>query len=305
MTLSTTNACRSLRAGTAYRRCRCWRIIRKDGVAIYITDHNRTVTFEGFDFLAPKGGESSDRRREASLKPGDQEWRLIISDLITVEDLAAGLYDNARVDEWVLDWKYPFLGAFTETVYFISSQRFNGETLQASATTAAELYRNRLGQTMDPFCDWSLGGAGCNLDLATYRPFGGGAGGTQLSSILTSLSITGLVNPVTFEVAGIPNDYADRTYTDGTTDRYFQFGRVRWVSGPNTGTEGNIVDYQHANRRIVLATNPGRPLQIANQLDVIAGCDRRGTTCIEKWNNFGQFRGFELIPQGSDVLDPP
>lgn len=303
MTLRTTNNCTSLRQGTTYRRCRLWRIVKKNGDIVRLTDHNRTIEYEGQTFIAASGGDTSDRRRDAGFKPGDQEFRTIVSDLITVEDLAGGLYDEARVDEWVVDWKYPWAGAFTTMVYFLNAVDFSGETLRAEAVTAAGILERIVGETMDADCRWDLGAPGCNRELAiasapaSWSPTHYG--------FVPDMIVTAVNSSIAFQATSIPPQYTNQTYSDGTTDIFFQFGRVFWTQGDNANTWSRIVNYDPVNRVLTLAVKTGYPVQNADRFDLYAGCDRRRITCREKWNNLSQFRGFEFIPTGGEVLDPP
>ena len=45
----------------------CWRISRADGVSLGFTDHDRSLTFAGTEFLAASGFAASEREEEAGL----------------------------------------------------------------------------------------------------------------------------------------------------------------------------------------------------------------------------------------------
>lgn len=123
-----------------HRFCTCWKITRRDGTILRFTDHNAdlqvpvdvsglyTVGSPYETFKAATGILSSARDREGNLRGGNIEARgFITAAEITEADLESGLYDNAAVIEYLVDWRYPWAGPFFFIEYEVSEIEHSGE----------------------------------------------------------------------------------------------------------------------------------------------------------------------------------
>lgn len=85
----------------------CWRIERRDGKVFAFTSHDLPVDFDGTvyqpcDSLAAGAAELGSVLGQV----GNVEIAGMISDdAISEADLLAGLFDNARVEVWMVPWK--------------------------------------------------------------------------------------------------------------------------------------------------------------------------------------------------------
>lgn len=76
----------------------CWEITRYDGVVLHLTDHDVDLTYDGNVYKATTGIARSAVEDTSTMAVDNMETKGIIdNDLITVDDLRAGLYDNAEV----------------------------------------------------------------------------------------------------------------------------------------------------------------------------------------------------------------
>lgn len=88
--------------------CWCWRLTRRDGVKIGFTDHDRDLTFDGTTFEASAGFTPTEMRQSVGLGVDNLEVEAALtSDRLTEDDLAAGLYDDARVEIFRVNWRNP------------------------------------------------------------------------------------------------------------------------------------------------------------------------------------------------------
>lgn len=93
----------------------CWRVTRKDGTVLRFTDHDRNLTFGGEVFEASTGYGSTAIASRANLAADNLEVGGIMApgdlvlavDAITEEDLRDGLYDDATVEIFLVDWDDP------------------------------------------------------------------------------------------------------------------------------------------------------------------------------------------------------
>ena len=87
---------------------RCWKLTRRDGATFGFTDHDRDLAFAGTTFEARTGLEAAEASAELGFAVGGGEVSgALVSAGIGEDDLAAGLYDDARVETWLVNWAEP------------------------------------------------------------------------------------------------------------------------------------------------------------------------------------------------------
>ncbi len=92
-------------ASRATTLCRCWRISRRDGEVQGFTDHDETLVFDGTAFAAGTGFEGTEIEARLGLAVGGHEIHgALAADSIAEADLAAGRYDDAGVELFLVDW---------------------------------------------------------------------------------------------------------------------------------------------------------------------------------------------------------
>lgn len=260
-------------AGGSTRLCRCWRLTRADGVVMGFTDHDVDLTFDGTTFRANAALTASEASGQLGLAPDELDASgALASDAIRDDDLTAGLYDGAELEAWEVDWADP-------AVRKLRGRYALGEVERGPLAFRVELRSNaaRLdvpeGRVHSRLCDCdALGDARCGLDLAPWRSaasvVAGGAG--------PELTVSGV------------------TLGPGL----LAGGSVAWTSGPNAADASEIRAARLLGADIVLslwsplprAATPG------DGLTVTAGCDRSWRTCVDRFGNGDNFRGFPHMP---------
>ena len=85
--------------------CHCWKLIRRDGAAFGFTDHDRDLAFGGTTFAARSGLEAAEATAELGFAVGGGEVAgALVSAGLTEDDIASGLYDDASVETWLVNW---------------------------------------------------------------------------------------------------------------------------------------------------------------------------------------------------------
>ena len=301
MVLTQNEAAASLNEQTVHRIARLYRIVRQDGVIIRATDHNASIVFNGDTYSTARGVYGSNRRRDAGLKPSNEEWNgflSIDSSDFTDEDLAAGLYDGCRVDIWEVDWKFPW-AVYSSSIHFIDQVTFDGEKWQASAEGVASLLTRRVGKKVSKECHNDVGDAICGFDFSGDVFVGTGS---QRAAI-TPTSVTAVNSALQLQVSAFLTNY---TYPSGKVDKGPGLGRALWTSGANTGTWSRIARYTNdgVTPLLTLMTRTGKDVQVGDTLDLYEGCGRNSTICQIKFNRFDSFRGFEMIPLAAESINP-
>lgn len=259
--------------------CHCWRLTRADGAVSGYTDHDRALVVDGTTFEPESGLSASEARASLGLAVDtvDVEGALS-SERIRDTDIAAGLYDNAKVETFLVNWREPehFALLRTATIGKItrSDQRFVAEL--ESATHALDQPKGRyIGRS----CDAELGDPRCGVALA--QPQYSGSGTVTLHSTPDMLVVSGLA---------------------GFEPGWFTQGTLTWTSGGRAGRSEKVVDHRRdaAGVSLVLGTNPGGAVAAGDAFSIRAGCDKAFATCKVKFANALNFRGFPHLP-GNDA----
>ena len=249
--------------------CHCWRLDRRDGTVHGFTDHDRPIRFDGITFEPDSGFEAGSLDNATGLSADNIEViGALSSTTLTERDLERGLYDNADVDIFRVNWAAPA----QRILLFRGSV---GETTRGSLSFRAELrsMAHRLDQPTGRAylrrCDAELGDARCGVALTPHD-------GTITAlkgdgSILTNLAAT-----------------------DG-----FIGGLLTWTSGANSGTRSVIRAVDGAS--ITLWIAPPGPISLSDTFTITEGCDKRWQTCRDRFNNAARFRGFPHMP-GDDWM---
>ncbi len=150
----------------------CWTITRRDGAIFGFTDHDRPILLDGVAHNPEEGLETGAVTAGPGFAAGSAEVTgFLSSDMVSEEDLSAGLWDGASVEIRRVDWSDPSINALLRRAEI-------GEVTRAGATFRAELRSlshhldEPRGRVFSSLCDADLGDARCRVDL-TDASFGG------------------------------------------------------------------------------------------------------------------------------------
>lgn len=265
-------------AGGATTLCQCWRVTRRDGTVLGFTEHDEDLVFAGTRFLAASGFSATQAEAEAGLAaPTGEVAGGFSHHAISEADLAAGRYDGAEVEVFIVNWQAP------DQHLMLKVQEI-GEVTREAGRFSAELrgIAHRLGRdggrVYNRRCDAALGDARCRVDLTLPGRHGSG----HVAAVFDSgrIRVTGL---------------------EAWPDDAFRFGRLRLTSGEAAGLTAEV----EANRAADGASDLQFWLPLAalpapgDGFTITIGCDKRFATCRDRFANTLNFRGFPHVP-GSD-----
>lgn len=264
--------------------CHCWHIERRDGISIGFTDHDRAVSFGGVDFEPDAGADGTALQSSADLGIDNAEIEgALTSDKLSPADLSAGRYDGATLFVWRVNWRAPSQRLLLKKGIIGDIAREGGR-FRAELRGLSHHLGRRVGRVYQRQCDANLGDQRCGIDLLdpAYR----GAG-----------TVADILDGDRFLVTGLG---AFKT-------RWFALGLLTWKSGANRGTHAHVKthDVSGNGASIALWLPSGAPIGIGDAFTITAGCDKRYTTCTEKFSNLINFRGFHLMPGNDFVVSYP
>jgi uncharacterized phage protein (TIGR02218 family) len=260
--------------------CWCWRLTRADGVRLGFTDHDRDLVFDGTTFEAAAGFTASEIRDSVGLSVDNLEvTSALTSERLSEADLVAGLYDDARVEIFRVNWAAPDERALMRSGSL-------GEVRRAAGAFAAEVrglahyLQQPKGRLYQFTCDADLGDQRCTIDLeqAAFRGEG------TLVSVLSERRVT---------ASGLEAFATD----------WFTRGLISFTSGAASGQSIEVKAHTQAAGIVTLELwAPVRaPLAAGQTFVVRAGCDKHLKTCKAKFGNAVNFRAFPHMP-GNDFV---
>jgi len=270
--------------GAATTLCWCWAVSRADGVVLGFTDHDNDLTFDDVMFEAASGFTASDARRAVGLNVDNAEIEgALQSGRIADADLADGLYDNAGVSLYRVNWS-----DVSQRVLLRSGTI--GEVTRTGTTFRAEIrgLTHALGQTQgrvyQTACDADLGDARCGVDLG----FGGFVASGTVAETTGPTRITS-------------------TDLGASSSGWFSFGLLRWIGGANAGRSVQVKTHTVSGgvHLLDLWSRLRRGISAGDTFEVDAGCDKQLATCADKYSNAVNYRGFPHLPGPSYVTFYP
>jgi len=190
----------------------CWRVTRTDGSRLGFTDHDRDLTFDGTTFEAASGFTATDIKDTSGLSVDNLEVSSALrSDALNEDDLAAGLYDDAAVEIWRVNWAAPEQRVLMRSGS-LGEVRRSGVSFTAEVRGLAHYLQQPKGRLFQYGCDADLGDARCTVDLDD--PAFRGTGTVAAASSPRLLTATGL---------------------DTFANDWFTRGLVSFTSGANAG----------------------------------------------------------------------
>lgn len=262
-------------ASGATTLCWCWRVERHDGVAMGFTDHDKAVTFGGTTYEAASGFTASDIKDSLGLSVDNLEVTgALSSGTLTDDDLAAGRYDDARIEIYRVNWSDPSQRALMRSGS-IGEVRRSGTGFTAELRGLAHYLQQPKGRLLQLTCDADLGDARCTIDLSLPKYRGTG-------------TIIAASSSRRFTVSGL----------DAYENGFFSRGLFAFTSGASAGLKIEVKSHVKlaSAAAIELWAEAEGPPAVGDAFSVTAGCDKRVETCKARFANVVNFRGFPSMP---------
>jgi uncharacterized phage protein (TIGR02218 family) len=259
----------------------CWRLTRADGTRLGFTDHDRDLAFDGTVFEAATGFTATEIKDALGLSVDNLEVSSALkSESLDEDDLAAGLYDDAAVEIWRVNWADTGQRVLMRSGS-LGEVRRSGAAFTAEVRGLAHYLQQPKGRLFQSGCDADLGDARCGIDLDD--PAFRGTGTVLTATAARLITASGL-----------------SSYAAG----WFTRGLVTFTSGANAGRSQEVKRHTLAATTATIELWQPMALAIApsDTFTVTAGCDKRFATCQAKFANAVNFRGFPHMPGNDYVL---
>lgn len=252
----------------------CWRLERRDGVALGFTTHDRDMAIDGLVYRAAPGMLPSAIAVSDGFDADSVDIKgALTSDAIRAEDLKAGRWDGASLAIFMTDWTDPGAERLHVARGELGEVSLSGDAFEAELKGPSAVLERPVVEQTSPECRASLGDRRCRVDMA---------GRTRLARILS-----------------VEDERVVIVDAAEPTANAYGYGRLRWIGGRNGGLESQIRG--SASDRLTLREAPVHAPEAGDLIELREGCDRRFETCVARFANAANFRGEPHLP-GMDLL---
>ena len=251
----------------------CWRVERRDGVALGFTTHDRNLAIGGLTYRAAPGMLPSSITLSDGFDPDSLDIKgAMSSDAIRSDDLRGGRWDGAAVTVFMVDWEAPDGDTLPVARGELGEVSLRGDGFEAELRGPTAALERPVAELTSPECRAALGDKRCRVDMA---------GRTKLTRIAS------VVADEIFDVV------------EAAAGNAHGYGRLRWLGRANGGLDSAIL--RSDGVRITLREPPVHPPLAGDLVELREGCDRSLETCAGRFANAANFRGEPHLP-GIDLL---
>ncbi len=256
------------------------KITRTDGAVKGFTTFDQNLTVGGVTYKADGAMTPSALQSTSGLATDNMEITGILnSSDITETDIDNGLYDHARIDVYACNWADLTQGTVQLRRGWIGNIALSGGHYVAEMRGLHDLLQRPIGSYYTAECRYDLGDTNCTVNVA-------------------AVTVTGSVSAVTDNA-----NFADYTRTE--SDGQFNYGKLIWTGGANSGLSMEVKNWDGAALAFTLWLAMPNAIQVGDTYTVYPGCDKRFTTCTAKFSNGLNFGGFPYIPGVGNILKYP
>lgn len=256
-------------AGDTITVALCAKLTRTDTTEFFFTEHDQPIVYSGDTYEPTTIVARSNYDTNSKLSVDNMEVTMVFDSAnITETDLFAGLYDNAQVDWFLINWEDTSMGIIQLSRGTLGQISTSDDQFSVDIRSLTDKLQNNIGRFYLPTCDAALGDSRCGVNLAGF-------------------TVTSTVTAVTSN-----SNFDDNTRVEA--NGWFDGGLLTWTSGNNNGLSMEVKAFAGTNFELFLPMH--FDIQVGDGFSVYAGCDFTRTTCITKFSNLDNFRGFSFIP---------
>lgn len=249
----------------------CWRLERRDGIAIGLTSHDCDIVVDRFRYRPAPGMRPSAIEKDGSGEGEALEIAgALASGAISAADLEAGRWDGAALSVYLTEWTAPGALWLELARGRLGSVEHGGGQYRVTVSSTLDLLDRPVAPETSPTCRAALGDAQCTVDL---RP---------LTRVVAVAAVDG-----------------DAVSVPGLESGLYSFGTLRWLEGPLAGLSHAVVAQD--GDVLMLTEAPTVAIVPGTRARIVEGCDRRLATCAARFGNVPNFRGEPFLP-GMDLL---
>ena len=270
----------------AHRFANLWKLTKKDASVLRFTDFQKQIEFEGNTYNPIAVADQSAVVAAEGLSERNRSFAgYLSSSALTEDDLRSGLYNDATVQHYQVDWKYPWQGSLLSNTFFITEIKWTGQTWEADLNGLTTKLRQFKGMTISRNCRFVLGDTNCGIDLSAY---------TDTDSVA---SVTTQRRSITSGITG-------------KADNYYADGMLTFTSGANSGRKYEVISSLETAGAITFLLPTFFDIEVNDDFIITPGCNHTDNHCKGNNNrpwatNYLNFGGFPDVPGTTAALTTP
>jgi uncharacterized phage protein (TIGR02218 family) len=266
-------------AGETTTLATCWKVTRRDGSIFGFTDFDKDLTVDSLLYQARSGYTRSAIHTIANLAVDNLDIESAIdSETLSAADLRAGVWDGATVEIFLVNWANLANGKIILKRGTIGEVELKDTVFRAELRGLSQALSQQIVELYTPDCRADLGDARCKINLA-------------------SLTVTGAITAVTDR-----RSFADSTR--GESVNHWNGGLLTWTSGANVGRKMEVKAFGSGGAFTLFLPMPSI-VAVGDNYSLRPGCDKKFSTCKDRYNNVKNFRGEPNVPGNDQVLAYP
>lgn len=280
--------------------CQVWKITRRDGEVFRYTSHSADLDWAGYTWKACLSFQNSATQSSSEIgSAGDFTLDGIVDDDgVSEEALYGGLFDDAFVECWRVDWGNT--GAPTRRLFagWVGDISHGDDGVRMSVLGPSHrLGQNSITTVIAAACRWVFGSTECGYDRE-------------------ALKLSGTVSAV------VDRGSLEATLSGGDGGWYWNNGLLRFTSGVNAGQELEVKEVAFGSGATGTGTGTGTgsgatsivlwklaPLLFTagDTFELLPGCDKAKDSDFgcQLYNNKINHGGFPDVPGEDALTDTP
>lgn len=253
----------------------CWLLTRLDNTVFGFTNHDQDIIFDAVTYIAHAGMTTSTNKSNSDISVDNMEADSYLeSDAITEADIAAGLYDYASLQVFIVNYNDLTMGNLIIRTGTLGEITINKQQYTTEFRGMNQNLAQVSGRIVTPLCDANLGDSRCTLSLTSYT-FTGTVTTLQDNGTFFASALTQAIN-------------------------YFNNGKLTWTSGSNNGQSIEVKEF--ISTQVFLSLPMAYSIALGDTFSIVAGCDKTQPTCQNVFSNLLNFRGFPAVPGMNQIL---
>lgn len=275
------------------------KITPRTGTPICLTDHDTDITFQGNTYQSVPGIETTAIRSESGGSVDNLSVSGVLHDSgIPRDELVSGKYNNSTITVYRVNYTDPDNQYMVDRVATIGEIEIGDHAYEIELLGLIDHLQYEVGDLISPGCRAVLGDSRCTVDIQGYTEYGVVISASSRKEFVAEILER---HPGGGHTAGYNN----------TGGNWFTFGLVIWdssITGAfNHATDGKQYndglqeevqkyDYLSLENRFTLFHAMPYDVQPGDKFKVVAGCDKKKSTCKAVFSNVINFQGEPDLP---------
>lgn len=247
----------------------------RGGDILRVALHTRDIEFETETYKAVPF-KVSEAQVVSGTRVNNATFQTMLADAFNRMNLKGGKWQGATVEIVVVDYEEIGEGYVRKQRGRFGEARVKGREATIEYRGLTHLINQPIGDKYSILCRYDLGDAKCTKDLTAFTHAG------TVSSITNQQKFVISVNQA---------------------NGYFKPGKIVWTSGNNSGLSMEVVD--NVGTTITLFQPMVEEIEVGDGFNIIAGCDKKLSTCHTKFDNGINHGGEDSMPERDQLWTFP